>query len=126
MLVAPGVPKGTPATTMMRSPTAASSSRTANFAARKAMSSMSLASLVTIACTPQVSARRRAVSRLGVSASTVELGRSRASLKAVEPEKVQTVTALRLSASAIWWDAAAMASEPVASGAARCAVMIDQ
>ncbi len=46
--VAPGVPKGRPATTMIRSPTAANFSRTANFAARKAMSSTSLASFVTI------------------------------------------------------------------------------
>src|SRR3954453_20393121 len=121
MLVAPGVPKGTPATTMMRSPTAANSSRTANFAARNAMSSTSLASLVTIGCTPQTRARRRAVSRFGVRASTVEFGRSRASLSAVEPEKVHTVTALRFSASAIWCEAAAMASEPVASGAFLCA-----
>src|SRR5829696_8128852 len=116
MLVAPGVPNGTPATTMMRSPTAANSSRTANFAARNAMSSTSLASLVTIGCTPQTRARRRAVSRFGVRASTVEFGRSRASLSAVEPEKVHTVMALRFSASAIWCDAAAIASDPVGAG----------
>ena len=48
MLVAPGVPKGTPATMMMRSPTCEKPSRTANLQARNAMSSMSLASLVRI------------------------------------------------------------------------------
>jgi hypothetical protein len=44
------------------------------------MSSASLASLVTMACTPQTSVRRRAVARFGVSAITVEFGRSRAIL----------------------------------------------
>ena len=38
------------------------------------MSSTSLASLVTIGCTPQTSASRRAVSRFGVRASTVAFG----------------------------------------------------
>lgn len=37
MFVAPGAPKGMPATTVMRSPTFAKPSRTANFAARAAV-----------------------------------------------------------------------------------------
>ena len=53
MFVAPGVPKGMPATTITRSPTCENPSRTANLQARDAMSSMSLASLVLIGCTPR-------------------------------------------------------------------------
>ncbi len=47
---------------MMRSPTLAKPSRAANLPARTAMSSMSCASLVTTAWTPQARARRPAVS----------------------------------------------------------------
>src|SRR5215217_61848 len=126
MLVAPGVPKGMPATMMMRSPTDEYPSRRANLQARKAMSSISLASFVRIECTPHTRARRRAVLTLGVSAMTVEFGRSRAMRNAVEPEKVQAATVLMLSVSVIWWEAAAMASDPVASGAAFRVRMIDQ
>ena len=53
-----------------------------------------------------------------------DFGRSRATRSAVEPENVQHTTAERSSVSAIWRAAAAMASDPVASGSARCAWMI--
>jgi len=53
-----------------------------------------------------------------------DFGRSRATLKPVEPEKVQQAIAERSSVSAICRVAAAMASAPVASGSARCAWMM--
>ena len=86
---------------MIRPPISAKFSRTANFAARKAMSSTSLASFVTIGCVPQHRASRRAVSRLGVSAMMVALGRERARRRAVEPEWVQAMIAVRFRASTI-------------------------
>ena len=57
--------------------------------ARSAMSRSSRASSVTTACTPQTSARRRAVATIGVSARIGERGRSRAMRRPVEPDAVQ-------------------------------------
>ncbi len=68
----------------------------------------------------------KAVARFGVSAITVEFGRSRAMRKAVEPEEVQAQIALRFSVSAISWAALAMASAPVASGSLLCESRIER
>ncbi len=73
---------------------------------------------------PQQTDSRRPVSTFGDSATIGTCGRSRATRSAVEPEKVQQTTAERSSVSAIWRAAAAMASEPVASGSACCAFMM--
>ena len=88
------------------------------------MSSWSCASSVTTQWTPQTTARRRPVEILGDSATIGERGRSRATRRPVEPDDVQQTTAARSSVSAIWRAASAIASAPVASGAARCASII--
>src|SRR6266550_2473884 len=67
---------------------------------------------------PQTSDNLRPVERLGEIATIGGSGRSRATRKPVEPEKVQQTMAERSSVSAICRVAAAMASAPVASGAA--------
>ena len=63
---------------------------------------------------------------LGEIATIGGFGRSRATRRPVEPEQVQQTIAERSSVSAIWRAAAAMASAPVASGAARCAWMTER
>ena len=88
------------------------------------MSSWSCASSVTTQCTPQTTASRRPVDMFGDSATIGGRGRSRATRKAVEPDEVQQMTAARSSVSAMWRAASAMASAPVASGTARCALMM--
>ena len=90
--------------------------------ARSTMSSWSRASSATMQCTPQTTDSRRAVATLGEIATIGGCGRSRATRNAVEPENVQQTIAERSSVSAIWRAAAAIASAPVASGSARCAL----
>ena len=65
MLVAPGVPSGTPATMMTRWPALAKPSLNASRQARSTMSSRSCASSATMQCTPQTSDRRRPVESFG-------------------------------------------------------------
>ena len=73
---------------------------------------------------PQATESLRPVARFGEIATIGSCGRSRATRKPVEPEKVQQMIAERSSVSAIWRAAAAMASAPVASGSACCAFMM--
>src|SRR5436309_2066863 len=89
MLVAPGVPSGTPATTMTRWPALAKPSRNAMLPARSTMSSWSCASSATTQCTPHTNDNFRPVARFGVIATTGGFGRSRATRIAVDPELVQ-------------------------------------
>ncbi len=65
MLVAPGVPSGTPAVITIRSPCLAKPSLKANLAARSTMSSRSCASSVSTQCSPQASASLRTVLAVG-------------------------------------------------------------
>ena len=88
MLVAPGVPSGTPAVMMMRWPGSAKPSSRAMRQARETMSSRSWASSVRTQCRPQTSARRRLVAVMGVSAMIGTVGRSRDTRMPVEPEAV--------------------------------------
>ena len=124
MLVAPGVPSGTPATMMTRWPALAKPSLKAMRLARSTMSSWSWASSVITQCTPHTTDSRRPVAMLGDSATIGGRGRSRAMRRPVEPDEVQHTTAARSSVSAIWRAASAMASAPVASGTARWASMM--
>ena len=126
MLVVPGMPSGTPATMMTRSPARAKPSRNAMRQARSTMSSWSCASSATMQWTPHTAARRRPVATLGEIATIAGPGRSRATRSAVAPDEVQQTTAERSSVSAIWRDAAAIASAPVASGSVRWAWMIER
>ena len=89
MLVAPGVPSGTPATMMTRWPALAKPSLKAMRQARSTMSSWSCASSATTQCTPQTSDSLRPVARLGEIATIGGFGRSRATRSPVEPENVQ-------------------------------------
>ena len=82
------------------------------------MSPGSLASSVTMQWMPQATESLRPVATLGDSATIGTCGRSRATRRPVEPENVQHTTADRSSVSAIWRAAAAIASDPVASGSA--------
>ena len=124
MLVAPGVPNGTPATMMTRCPALAKPSEKAVLQARSAMSFTSRASAVTTAWTPHASARRRAVLMFGVSARIGGCGRSREMRRPVAPDAVHATMALRSSVSATSRVATAMASAPVASGGERWALMM--
>ena len=81
MLVAPGVPSGTPATMMTRWPALAKPSVKAMRLARSTMSSWSCASSVITQCTPHTTASRRPVAILGDSATIGGRGRSRATRK---------------------------------------------
>ena len=126
MLVAPGVPSGTPATMITRSPGSAKLSRKAMRQARLTMSSWSRASSATTQWTPQTSDNLRPVESFGEIATIGGFGRSRATRSAVEPDEVQQTIAERSSVSAICRDATAMASAPVASGSLRCASMIER
>ena len=124
MLVAPGVPSGMPATMMMRWPDLAKPSLNVMRLARSTMSSRSRASCATTQCTPHTTESLRPVDMLGEIATIGGFGRSRATRSAVAPDEVQHTMAERSSVSAISRVAAAMASEPVASGSARCALMM--
>src|SRR5437763_1127559 len=95
MLVAPGVPSGTPATMMMRWPALAKPSRNAMRQARSTMSSRSRASSSTTQCTPHTTASRRPAVTLGEIATIGDCGRSRATRITVEPENVQHAIAGR-------------------------------
>ena len=77
-------------------------------------------------CTPQTRESLRPVARLGEMATTGDFGRSRATRSAVAPELVQQTTAESTSVSAMPRAAAAIASEPVACGSARCASTIER
>ena len=82
MLVAPGVPSGTPATMMTRRPAFAKPSLNAMRQARSTMSSWSCASSATTQCTPQTSDNFRPVERFGEIATIGGSGRSRATRQA--------------------------------------------
>ena len=88
MLVAPGVPSGTPAVMMMRSPGPARPSRWAMKQAWLTMSSRLSGSSPKTQCSPQTSDRRRAVATTGDRARIGVLGRSREARMAVVPEAV--------------------------------------
>ena len=124
MLVAPGVPSGTPATMITRWPALAKPSLKARRQARCTMSSWSWASSATTQCTPHTSDSLRPVSRLGEIATIGGCGRSRATRRPVAPELVQQMMADSSRVSAICRAAALMASAPVASGSVRCAWMM--
>ena len=86
--MAPGVPNGTPAVMMIRSPGTANSCEKAIRHARSTISSISLASSETTQWQPHTMASRLAVSRTGESAMTGTDGRSRQARMPVEPEDV--------------------------------------
>ena len=123
MLVAPGVPSGTPATMMTRWPALAKPSLKAMRQARSTMSSLVVRVLgddAMHAPDQRQPAPGRDVGRQRHDRRPAAARARRAS--AVEPDEVQQTMAARSSVSAIWRAAAAMASAPVASGSARCAV----
>src|SRR5688572_17274938 len=101
MLVAPGVPSGTPHTMITRSPALAKPSLNEMRQARLTMSSRSCASSVTTQCTPHTNDNFRAVLTLGDRAIIGDFGRSRATRTAVEPDEVHDMMADRSSVSAI-------------------------
>src|SRR5690606_9875489 len=101
-LVLPGVPNGMPATTDSKSPGCARSSLTAVRTAVSTISSISATSGECTACTPHTSPRRRAVSRLGVSASKDEGMRSRAARRHVAPDVVYVTAHGIFSACEVW------------------------
>ena len=77
-------------------------------------------------CTPHTSESLRPVDRFGEMAMIGDFGRSRATRSAVAPELVQHTIAESTRVSAMPRAAAAIASEPVASGSARCASTIER
>ena len=124
MLVAPGVPSGTPATMMTRRPALAKPSANAMRLARSTMSSWSCASSATTQCTPQTSDNRRPVAIFGEIATIggvrplarhAQAGRAGKG-PADDRRQIERFGDLRAPP--------AMASAPVASGSARCAWMM--
>ena len=102
MLVAPGVPNGTPAVITSLSPAAAKPSRSAMVQACETMSENFATSSVRTAWTPRTSTSRRAVSTLGVNPMIGTPGRSRAARSVVEPVDVNVVMAAADTVPAIW------------------------
>src|SRR3546814_618904 len=88
VLVAPGVPKGTPAVITILSPTPAYPSRCAMALAFWTMLEKLVTSPVWTLYTPQTSDRRRAVRMSAVSPRIGTSGRSRAARRAVAPDMV--------------------------------------
>ena len=123
ILVAPGVPNGTPATMMMRSPAHGEAFAEGECAGPRRPCRRCHAHLRRRReCTPQTTARRPAVSRFGVIATIGGCGRSRATRSAVAPERGPGDDRVEIERLGdICRAAAAMASAPVASGSARCA-----
>ncbi len=77
MFVVPACPNGTPAAMTTLSPTLAKPSSSAVLHARSVIVLMSVVSFVSTECTPQTSARRRAVEIFGVRLRIGASGRSR-------------------------------------------------
>jgi hypothetical protein len=112
-LVAPGVPKGTPAISTTDWPAVATLARSAMRRALATISSKLPTSRVWTACEPHSSPSRRAVEMFGVSTSIGTLGRSRDTRRAVPPVLVkQTIVAAEM-VSTISAEAAAIASAVV-------------
>src|SRR6185437_4666666 len=120
-LVVPECPNGTPAATTISCPCVAKPSASAARVARVTASLMVWTSGTTTAWTPHTTARRRAVSPLGVRPSTGPSGRSRATRSAVPPEAVKATIACAPMVWPIWRAAAAIAPAVECSGSDRLA-----
>ena len=100
-LVAPGVPKGTPAVTITRSPRLAKPAFKAWLLAIEVMSSKFVASGECTQYTPQTQHSRRAVDRSGVMLTIGTGGRSREARIVVDPDVVNVMIAFADSVPAI-------------------------
>ena len=115
-LVDPGVPNGTPAIRMTRSPALAIPWRSAVRFDLATISSNEVTSRVWTAWVPHSSPSRRAVSICGVRTRIGTDGRSRAIRRAVDPELVKQMIAAADTVCAIVLAASASASAVVGSG----------